>query len=79
RHFLRVHRWEGDSLLYFSYIPGSKEVAQSLVVTWQASPNQLVHLIGVPLRFIPTGNFIVFERNAKDRTTFKIIKQEKSK
>jgi len=45
RHLLRVCRWEGDSLLYLPYIPGSKEVARSLVVTCQASPNpSAVHL-----------------------------------
>ena len=59
RHLLRVCRWEGDSLLYLPYIPRSKEVAQSLVVICQASPNLSVHLTGVPLRFTPSGDFIV--------------------
>jgi putative addiction module component (TIGR02574 family) len=50
RHLLRVCRWEGDSLLHLSYIPGSKEVAQSLGVTCQASPNLSVHLSPRALR-----------------------------
>jgi len=33
RHLLRVRRWERDSLLHLPYIPGPKEVAQSLSVT----------------------------------------------
>ena len=65
RHFLRVCRWEGDSLLYLPYIPGSKKVAQSLVVICQVSPNLSVHLTGVPLRFTPAGYFIVRQHKSK--------------